>query len=103
MADLDELEWLQEWYRGNCDGLWEHGSGIAIETLDNPGWRVDINLRDTRFSGLQHEKLKIEKAENDWIVCSIEDEKFKGYGDAMKLKEIIAVFRDWVETAGSQP
>jgi len=34
----NELKWLQQWYSEHCDGAWEHGFGITIETIDNPGW-----------------------------------------------------------------
>lgn len=30
----DDLIWLQSWYLSNCDGEWEHGYGVAIDTLD---------------------------------------------------------------------
>ena len=36
----DELSWLQQWYSAHCDGEWEHGFGVTIATLDNPGWSV---------------------------------------------------------------
>jgi hypothetical protein len=42
-----KLSLLEEWFVARCNGNWEHGSGISIETLDNPGWRVKIDLRDT--------------------------------------------------------
>lgn len=34
---------LQNWYKSQCDGIWEHEYGLDISTLDNPGWRVHIN------------------------------------------------------------
>lgn len=40
------LKWLENWYSSNCDGDWEHGYGIRIETLDNPVWAVRINLEE---------------------------------------------------------
>lgn len=33
---------------------------------------------------------------NDWINCSIVDGTFNGYGDCMKLEEIIETFKEWV-------
>ena len=44
---MKELEWLEQWYEKTCDGDWEHIYGISIDTLDNPGWRVRIDLRET--------------------------------------------------------
>jgi hypothetical protein len=100
---MDEMEWLEKWYQSNCDGDWEHGYGVKITTIDNPGWSVEINLRKTQVNRLQHDRLELDKGEGDWIQCWIDDETFKGYGDALKLKMVIAVFRDWVETAGTHP
>ena len=46
------LERLQRWYLYRCDGDWEHSFGITIETLDNPGWMVTIDLQDTEWQDL---------------------------------------------------
>lgn len=45
------LEWLQDWYLQQCDGEWEHFYGVKIETLDNPGWYIEIDLNDTTLAG----------------------------------------------------
>lgn len=33
---LSHVEWLQRWLLAQCDGDWEHGDGITIQSLDNP-------------------------------------------------------------------
>lgn len=38
------IQWLQNWYSSNCDGDWEHDYGITIETIDNPGWNIKIDV-----------------------------------------------------------
>jgi hypothetical protein len=38
---------LQRWYHSQSDGTWEHASGVRIETLDNPGWSLKVDLRGT--------------------------------------------------------
>ena len=60
------LEQLEKWYAARCDGLWEHGWGIKIETLDNPGWTVHIDLNETRKDGAILETVKIERSDRDW-------------------------------------
>ena len=40
------LNRIQDWYKINCDGDWEHSYGYKIETLDNHGWSVIIDLKD---------------------------------------------------------
>ena len=47
----DELAELQRWYQAQCDGDWEHDGGIAIGTLDNPGWQVSIYIVGTALAG----------------------------------------------------
>ena len=42
---------LQQWYEAQCNGDWEHHYGISIESQDNPGWRVEIDLKDTPLCG----------------------------------------------------
>lgn len=44
---MDTLQELQRWYRSQCNGDWEHSYGVKIDTLDNPGWSVTVELADT--------------------------------------------------------
>ena len=39
---MDVLSMVNEWFKSQCNGDWEHDYGITIQTLDNPGWSVDI-------------------------------------------------------------
>jgi hypothetical protein len=52
------LSLLEEWYAARCDGDWEHSWGVKIDTLDNPGWTISINLNDTRAESRNLERLK---------------------------------------------
>jgi len=94
---MDILNWLMQWYESNCDGYWEHLFGVKIDTLDNPGWSVDIDLVDTP---LENKPFNFEKnnTETDWIICRIENNIFKGDGDPSKLGEILKIFKDWAES-----
>jgi hypothetical protein len=107
----DELSWLQQWYTAQCDGEWEHGSGITIETLDNPGWSVKICVEGTELASAPFEPVKTEVNETDWIQCRVAERnreplphsspnyrRFEGFGGALNLSDIIRIFRTWVET-----
>ena len=94
----DSLEWLQAWYADQCDGDWEHSHGVVIATLDNPGWELVVNLEDTALANVSMDKVKRERARDDWVTCFIEKNYFKGYGGPQQLGEIISVFRAWAET-----
>ena len=93
----DELEWLQKWYLSNCDGVREHGYGVHIGTLDNPGWRVKINLAGTDLQAKPFDDIKTERSENDWIVCRVKKQCFEAFGGPQNLSEIIGTFRRWAE------
>ena len=57
-AMSDELSWLQQWYSAHCDGEWEHGFGVTIATLDNPGWSVTIDVEGTQLASTPFESVK---------------------------------------------
>ena len=93
---MDLLNWLQDWYNQQCDGLWEHAKRIRIGTLDNPGWMVDINLEETEWELKEFKTINDDRTENDWIMCKIENCIFKGRGGPLNLEEILKIFHDWI-------
>ncbi|KQO15414.1 immunity 53 family protein [Paenibacillus sp. Leaf72] len=92
---MDILRWLQEWYSSQCDGEWEHESGIRITSIDNPGWHVAINLIGTTLEDKQVDLIQIERTEEDWIYCKIEDGCFSGAGGPGNLEDVLRVFYLW--------
>ena len=101
----NNIAFLQNWFKKQCNGDWEHVFGIHIETLDNPGWAVDIDLTDTSLQGVEMEFIKHERSEEDWIHCRIERDaekqtcKFLGRGGHNNLEEILEVFTDLSKNA----
>ena len=57
VPESDLLAWLQNWYAQQCDGEWEHDHGVRIETLDNPGWylRMDVGAALHGFEPVSEE------------------------------------------------
>ena len=70
--------------------------GVTIETLDNPGWFVSIDLIHTPLSDRQMSPLRDENSEDDWLVCEVENKQFRGQGDPAKLSAILQVFQEFV-------
>jgi hypothetical protein len=97
----NELTWLQRWYAAHCDGDWEHGEGISISTLDNPGWTVVINVADTELDHIEVDKVRVELSDTDWLIYEIRDGKFIGRGGAQNLTEVLRAFGKLVERAQS--
>jgi Immunity protein 53 len=87
------FEWLQNWYLDECNGEWEHTYGVKIETLDNPGWHVKINLQETFYENLIYE-LELDNNEHDWFSISIKDGEFTGFGDPSKLQCLLNKFKE---------
>ena len=92
------LEQLEKWYLARCDGLWEHAYGIKIDTLDNPGWRVHINLNETRKDGATLETVRINRSDRDWILYWIAENQFQIACGPGNLSEAIPWFIQWFES-----
>ena len=90
--------WLQNWYASQCNEDWEHTYGIDIQTLDNPGWLVIIDLGETELENYQFDQVSIKRSKHDWVDCFVQDRKFQGAGGSFNLLEILNIFQDWVES-----
>lgn len=88
------LDRLQDWYLRECDGDWEHSYGIEIETLDNPGWLVTIDLHETPWEQLVVDRTMVERSEMDWVQTEVVNGKFIGCGGPKNLEEILTIFFD---------
>ncbi len=105
--DANLIAWLQNWYAAQCDGDWEHSYGVQIETLDNPGWYVVINLADTPLEDATFQGVdESYRSEDDWVDCRLVEKHpredgvrgpyFAGAGGPHNLSEILHIFREWV-------
>lgn len=94
---MDLLQWLQNWYNHFCWNEERHYYGIKIETLDNPGWIVKIEICDTPFQDKVFQEINRDHGENDWLFCKVKNGVFEGAGDPDKLMSILKIFREWTE------
>ncbi len=95
------LDDLQRWYADQCDGDWEHSYGVAISTLDNPGWLVKIELAGTALAGKpfaeirKHVDPQGQSDGTDWMHCELVGNVWIGGGGAVQLEQIIQQFLTW--------
>jgi hypothetical protein len=103
---MDELLRLQRWYAARCDGGWEHRHGVRIETLDNPGWLVKIDLAGTGLEGRPFADVAegVDPVGHPqtprWLHCSVRDGSWQGAGDETQLSRLLGLFLDWTEEGG---
>lgn len=91
----DPITALEDWYFENCDGDWEHEWSVRIQTLDNPGWMVKINLEGTDLEGKTFDRREVERSEDDWFFLWVEERVFQGRGGPKNLREILSLFLSW--------
>ncbi|MBM3613721.1 MAG: rhodanese-related sulfurtransferase [Alphaproteobacteria bacterium] len=101
MADM--LGWLSRWYLARCDGEWEHRHGVSIETLDNPGWLMAIDLAGTPLLGVPFARTEMKRGAFDWVHAWVEEGRFRAAGGALNLAEMIGLFRVFAEAYGCGP
>jgi hypothetical protein len=92
---VNALAELQAWYLSHSNGDWEHAYGIRIETLDNPGWEVRINLRGTELEDRSFTPISDLDPESTWMECHVEDGHFEAHGGPAMLEPMLRVFLDW--------
>lgn len=100
---ISMLARLQTWYAEQCNGVWEHSFGIAINTCDNPGWWVKINLLGTPLQtkvfsevseGVDAQRFALGPT---WRSCRVDGETWHGAGDETQLERLLETFLDWAE------
>ena len=97
----DPLRWLMQWYYAQCNEDWEHDYGVKIDTLDNPGWTLHVDLTGTSLEACTWPKTSVERSEDDWWTVWTEDRVFHGACAPFNLAETIDAFRRFVESHGS--
>ncbi len=94
---MDYLAEIEKWYHSNCNEDWEHQFGVTIETLDNPGWWIEIDLEGTNLEKVQFNEISFTKPELDWYHCKVKDNKFIGSGGPQQLNILLKIFIEWAK------
>lgn len=95
MNDTNPLSNLAAWYESYCDGDWEHAQRIKIQTIDNPGFFVEINLIGTELEKIDYAATELENG-SDWIdAYKSEDIKWVAACSPNMLNKVISLFLEW--------
>ena len=100
------LAQLSDWHSRHCDGEREQWYGITIQTTDNPGWWVKIDLTGTALAARRFERVAEAVDANGypaaarWLHCQVSGNVWLGAGDGSRLDEIISRFLSWAGEIG---
>lgn len=95
---------MMNWYVREYNNDWEHSYGVKIDTLDNPGWTIEIDLRETSMEGRPFEAKHGEVADDldewrklgSWWSADADGVRFKASCGPTDLSAVIGLFREWV-------
>jgi hypothetical protein len=95
--NMNAITELQQWYLSQCNDDWEHSYGVKIDTLDNPGWSLVIDLENTELESSSFETVDLNmESDNKWIHCEVKNKQFKGACGPLMLNEMVAIFTAWI-------
>lgn len=83
------------WYADQCNEDWEHEWGVKIETLDNPGWSVSIDLEETDLEDCEYLRHDVNRSPHDWVWAWTCDKIFNARCCPANLAEALTLFRSW--------
>ncbi len=92
---------LIAWYIAQCDGEWEHRYGIKLQTLDNPGWLLNIALIHTDLQGCAMQEISEgcsplgHPVSLRWIACTVKENVFRGACDPTQVARLFSVFDEF--------
>ena len=85
---MDAITKLCVWYESQWVRDLHEDFGIRIDTLDNPGWSLKINLVGTGLEDKGLQETKVERSEQDWFVIRRNAQRFEAFGGPKNLDEM---------------
>lgn len=93
------LNWLQDWYIQECiiNNNYNSDEIINIDTIDNPGWHIRINLKGIKSTRKILDEINVDNGDDDWVFIKMNSGVFEGVGDKNKLVYILQFFKAWCQ------
>lgn len=89
---------LAEWLTAQANGDWEHSYGIKIETSDNPGWLVKIDIEETASQNMTG------AGKRDGLSWQVVEGQLWGYDEETgNLEGLLCLMADLLESTPPHP
>ncbi len=98
-SSVGVLDRVAEWYQSNATVFSSNAEAVKINTLDNPGWLVKVDLAGTELENLQLENFEVDRGDSDWCQSFLRDHVFVGAGDPSRLQEILGRFLEFASSS----
>ena len=98
------IEGLMRWYIDRCDGEWEHKNGFTIESTDNPGViiRLDLTERDP-LPGQPDRVIRSEgEGTSEWLDLRVRGGQLVGFASPILLPQLMTEIDCLLSGAHSQ-
>lgn len=95
---MDTISKLCSWYERQCVDDWHEDFGVAISTLDNPGWSLKVDLKGTALERKSFQDIEVNRSDRDWVTARRNGDTFEAFGGPNNLNEMIEIFLGWAET-----
>jgi len=92
----DCFGFLASWYSARCDGEWEHEFGVRLETIDNPGWNLQVDLVGTEMEGRVVDQVTQIPEGGGWVIIASDGSVFEASCDPMSLRLVVHEFEKFV-------
>ena len=88
----DGLGALQAWFATHCDGNWEQEYGVTIETVEEPGWELRVDVVGTSLEAVVLPRESVGRSDDDWCEAWCDGYTFHAVGGLHNLDVLLGSF-----------
>lgn len=98
---MEVFQYLADWYEQQCNGSWEQKHGVSLQSLDNPGWLLKIDLQGTTLEHTPFQPVRVGVAETGqpeeavWMSCRVHKGQFMAACSPDMLSHALDTFQLW--------
>ena len=83
------IEGLLRWYAARCDGAWEHRYGFTIESCDNPGLQVTVDIATEPALRPEADRPLTQEGDDPGVSMMIRDRKLVAFAAPGRERQML--------------